>query len=122
MRSFAGTLGASEPVDVDLHYLPSSRSIEFAAHNPGSRAASLAIRANAYWTGDEEQRLSVPAKERAKTRLSLAESGNWYDYTVSGDGFERRFAGRLETGGPGISDPAVGLVRAEALDGTASRD
>jgi phospholipase C len=38
---------------------------------------------------------------------TLHASHNWYDFTVAGEQFERRFAGRMETGGPAYSDPAV---------------
>ena len=34
-------------------------------------------------------------------------NGNWYDFTVSAAGFERRFAGRMENGGNLISDPVM---------------
>jgi phospholipase C len=42
-------------------------------------------------------------------RVSVEHSGNWYDYTVSdaSSGFERRFAGRMETGRPSVTDPAM---------------
>jgi phospholipase C len=41
----------------------------------------------------------------------LSKSGNWYDLTARTDqGFLRRFAGRLETGKDGVSDPAVGIA------------
>jgi phospholipase C len=38
----------------------------------------------------------------------LEESSNWYDFTVQSTGFERRFAGRMETGEHSRSDPAMG--------------
>ncbi|MGT2490494.1 phospholipase domain-containing protein [Cupriavidus basilensis] len=36
--------------------------------------------------------------------------GNWYDFvvTTTQGSFRRRFAGRLETGADGVSDPALG--------------
>jgi phospholipase C len=34
-------------------------------------------------------------------------SHGWYDLSVSGEQFERHFAGRMETGAPSFSDPAV---------------
>jgi phospholipase C len=40
---------------------------------------------------------------------NLAASGNWYDFTVQASNFERRFAGRMESGQHGISDPAMAL-------------
>ena len=33
--------------------------------------------------------------------------GYWHDFTVQAAGFERRFAGRVETGEDSISDPAM---------------
>ena len=43
--------------------------------------------------------------------LDLRNAYGWYDLTVSVDGdsgFVRRFAGHVETGRPGYSDPALG--------------
>jgi phospholipase C len=46
----------------------------------------------------------------ARILLDLGRSSNWYDFSlkISGvEGFEKRYAGRVETGKPGISDPAM---------------
>ncbi|HEY7184183.1 MAG TPA: phospholipase domain-containing protein, partial [Blastocatellia bacterium] len=46
----------------------------------------------------------------ARVLLDLESSSNWYDFSlkISGvEGFEKRYAGRVETGRPGISDPAM---------------
>jgi phospholipase C len=41
----------------------------------------------------------------------VSTSGNWYDLTLQqGQTFVRRFAGRLETGKNGVSDPAMAAV------------
>jgi hypothetical protein len=49
-----------------------------------------------------EQGEIKPIKAKA-----VADSSCWYDFTVAGElNFERRFAGRLESGKHGISDPA----------------
>jgi phospholipase C len=40
--------------------------------------------------------------------LPLEEQQGWYDYAVQAGEWMRRFAGRLETGRHGISDPAMG--------------
>jgi len=49
----------------------------------------------------------------------LKGSGYWYDFTVTVSGlkgYTRRFAGRLETGKPSISDPAMyGPAQADQL-------
>ncbi len=45
--------------------------------------------------------------------VDLVKSLGWYDFSlkVSGtDSFEKRFAGRVETGKPGYSDPHMGMV------------
>ena len=50
----------------------------------------------------------VALKTTARQSWKVSESGNWYDFTISAPGFERRFAGRMENGGNLISDPAMG--------------
>ena len=65
------------------------------------------VRAEAY-RSDGPWSLDLKPGQTVKRSWALAEQGRWYDFTVSGEGFERRFAGRLETGAPGISDPAMG--------------
>jgi len=50
----------------------------------------------------------VAPKAIARQSWKVSESGNWYDFTISAPGFERRFAGRMENGGNLISDPAMG--------------
>ena len=45
--------------------------------------------------------------------LNLAGSHGWYDFTIKingSDTFEKRYAGRVETGMPGFSDPKMGNV------------
>ena len=49
----------------------------------------------------------------ASAVLDLSKSYNWYDFSVRVDGFpeyEQRFAGRVETGAAGFSDPYMGGV------------
>jgi len=54
------------------------------------------------------EQLSIPAGGRVNREWSVAETGNWYDFTVSAGTFVRRAAGRIETGKHSISDPAMG--------------
>jgi phospholipase C len=54
-----------------------------------------------------QQTLFVPAHRSAEHSWELAGIGNWYDFTATAAGFTRRFAGRVETGRPSISDPAM---------------
>jgi phospholipase C len=51
--------------------------------------------------------------EKKEIVLDLSKSYNWYDTSIKVNGkntFEKRFAGRAETGEPGKSDPFMGRV------------
>ena len=53
----------------------------------------------------------TPTTRPADARLALATNHHWYDVSVTIadlNGFLRRFAGRVETGKAGFSDPAIG--------------
>lgn len=65
------------------------------------------IVANAY-RKDDPWTLRLPADELGERSWKLTDSGNWYDFTLTAAGFERRFAGRMENGKNLISDPAMG--------------
>jgi phospholipase C len=51
-----------------------------------------------------------PGGER-RIRFRLGASYCWYDFTVKVGAFSRRFAGRVETGKLGYSDPVMGGLR-----------
>jgi phospholipase C len=78
--------------------------------NAGPRACRFELTPNAYaWGG--HRTLSVGPHAELEHRVSLRQSGHWYDFTVEVDhlgGYARRFAGRVETGRDSISDPAMG--------------
>jgi phospholipase C len=110
VRSFRGTVApASIKTEIDLSYDPENVSLELKVCNDGNAAATFTVSANAYrldgpWT------LTVPAGGTAEQRWSIASSSGWYDFTVASHlNFERRFAGRLESGKHSISDPAMGM-------------
>ncbi|TZF85511.1 phospholipase C, phosphocholine-specific (plasmid) [Pedobacter sp. BS3] len=53
----------------------------------------------------------LPANGRKNVVLDLSSSFCWYDFTVKIDGFkqfENRYAGKVETGEPGYTDPVMG--------------
>jgi phospholipase C len=66
----------------------------------------VVIAANAY-RNDGPWTFSVAPNETADRSWRVSASGNWYDFTVSAAGFERRFAGRMENGRSSLSDPAM---------------
>ncbi|MDE3250969.1 MAG: DUF756 domain-containing protein, partial [Bacteroidota bacterium] len=67
----------------------------------------LVITDNAY--GQPTIRKQVNRK--AAIVLNLEKSQRWYDFTITArdyPAFSKRYAGRVETGEAGISDPAMG--------------
>ncbi|MEO6894288.1 MAG: phospholipase domain-containing protein, partial [Ginsengibacter sp.] len=60
-----------------------------------------------------KQSLELNKTDSKELVLDLQKSFNWYDISVKIKGnnlFEKRFAGRVETGEPGKSDPFMGRV------------
>ena len=105
LRDFKGTALAGP--ETALSYDRNRGAIALTVTNPSGTAQRLTVRANAY-RADRPMDLGLAAGGKARQLLTLADSGNWYDFSVVGEGFERRFAGRLETGAHGTSDPALG--------------
>ncbi|ACB96665.1 phosphocholine-specific phospholipase C [Beijerinckia indica] len=57
--------------------------------------------------------LTVPAHRPVALYWKLETTGGWYDFAVTSDfdsTFQRRLAGRVETGRHSVSDPAMGLT------------
>ncbi len=87
-------------------YEAARKSIRIVLRNEGYNEAALVLRANAYRT-DGPWTLPVAPGQRVTRDLDLNASHGWYDFSATGNRFERRFAGRMETGNHSISDPAV---------------
>jgi phospholipase C len=51
--------------------------------------------------------VAVAPNASAQKTWPISDSGNWYDLTISANGIERRFAGRMENGQNLTSDPAM---------------
>jgi phospholipase C len=110
VREFRGQLPApaanTANPELELQYDLARRSLRMVAGNEGQGDVTLTIRSNAY-RNDGPWSLALGSGRRGTREWSLEASHHWYDFTVSGEGFERRFAGRMETGAPSFSDPAV---------------
>lgn len=108
LRSFQGS--ATDPaVKIGLEYHPSGDAVLAVENRNNERGYEICFTDRSYGTGDGKFR--VEAGGTRKVRLSLAKSERWYDVAVTITdvaGYERGFAGRVETGLPGISDPAMG--------------
>lgn len=115
-REFAGS-GDDPALDVSCEYVrkPSqprvlTGDIEVRFNNRHTtRDYSFVIRDHAYGSG--ERRGTVKAGKKTSMVLSLAHSFQWYDFGIriaGAESFLRRYAGRVETGRAGYSDPAMG--------------
>lgn len=94
--------------ECQLDYVNGDVRISF--HNTGSTACKLMIEDNAYRSGGPWL-VELEPGETVQRTWSLQDSASWYDLSVSSDansGFSRRFAGRVETGKHGLSDPMMG--------------
>ncbi|HWK55917.1 MAG TPA: phospholipase C, phosphocholine-specific [Parapedobacter sp.] len=105
-RKFAGNINAVEP-DVALDYDERKGGISIRLRHQSGTSLAVALVSNAYGYPASEM-LTVTAGRVLKKNISLKKSANWYDFTVqTADGFSCRFAGRVETGMHGVSDPAM---------------
>jgi phospholipase C len=77
-----------------------------------SSTPSLEIIDNAY--GQKKRAVTLGKNSMLSTTLDLSKSGQWYDASVRvpASTFELRFAGRVETGKDGVTDPALDGVNA----------
>ncbi|SFU97012.1 phosphocholine-specific phospholipase C [Pseudoduganella namucuonensis] len=75
--------------------------------NDGVATREVALRKLAYGDAPVQLRTLAPG-ESARILLPLEAQRHWYDYSVQSGDWLRRFAGRLETGRDGVSDPAMG--------------
>ncbi|CAG5006262.1 Non-hemolytic phospholipase C [Dyadobacter sp. CECT 9275] len=107
-RKFSGKTDALFP-EVAVRYDHKKGGVSLKIHHENAKPVTVEIIANAYAYGGPWL-LEVLPKGSVKKEWTLAQSGNWYDFTLKtsdGTEFLRRFAGRVETGKPGVSDPAM---------------
>lgn len=97
------------PPSLELRYLAKHSAVELVAHNVSGRRAVLRL-VDAF---DPRvcNELTLAREGRVKEQLPLRASARWYDLTVTSQaffGWSSRFAGRLETGRHGFSNPLLG--------------
>lgn len=96
---------------VTAHEDPANGALTLAFHNPTARPMDLAIAPNAYVKACLPQRVRLAPGKTVRRSWPLAKSGGWYDLAVTAAGdpdFLQRYAGRVENGRPGVSDPEMG--------------
>lgn len=105
---FQGNINNAAP-ELQLQYDYDNGALGVFLNNSESTPLQVVIEANAYDYPAIEQ-ISLRSGEPLTIPIDLEKSHRWYDFTVKTDtGFSHRFAGRVETGQPGISDPAMAM-------------
>ncbi len=115
-RHFKGDLsrlraGGTAVPEVRVCYDIANGNVYLEMLNAGQAAAKFTVRAKAY-RDDGPWSATVAGGAKAELHWDLSSSGAWYDFVVSCDAdasWQRRFAGRVETGKHSVSDPAMGL-------------
>jgi phospholipase C len=107
-REFRGD--ASDPmVDIHFNYQDTSTNGLLQLKNTQSQPATVEMVDHAYGAARLTRTLAVG--ETSTLRLPFDKSHGWYDFSVKIKGhenFEKRYAGRIETGKDSISDPFMG--------------
>ncbi|MFF7159995.1 phosphocholine-specific phospholipase C [Streptomyces sp. NPDC008086] len=104
VRWFKGSNRAAGPEVTARH---TGDDVELTLTNKGTATVRLKI-ANGY--GGRATTVTVRPGATVCRTVDLAGSRRWYDLTVTADtdpAFLRRFAGHVENGRPGVSDPAI---------------
>jgi phospholipase C len=111
LREFKGQLnkaGSRTGSEIEVRFDVKKFAVRLTVVNRDRAKRQFTITPNAYFAEGPWILTVDPGKSRSR-EWPLAASSSWYDFTVTSDTFMRRFAGRMETGAHGISDPAMGV-------------
>ncbi|MFJ8673641.1 phosphocholine-specific phospholipase C [Streptomyces sp. NPDC093589] len=106
LRTFKGP-GTTAGPEVTARHDASAGSIDLTLTNPGAGDCHLTV-TNAY--DGKSETFTVRAGASVRHTVDLRAGKRWYDLSVvsdTDDTFLRRFAGHVENGEPGVSDPAI---------------
>jgi phospholipase C len=111
VRELKGSFAESDAQpEVVVRYNVARGALQLRVANTGASACRVTVRSSVYDTVDPLE-FTLGRGRRQEHLIALDRTGLWYDLTVTADHdsrFVRRFAGRLENGTHGISDPALG--------------
>jgi phospholipase C len=110
LRIFRGQAGGAE-IDADLAYDPGEDQVRIVLKNPTAEARTVEIGGGGRYDHGPARAVELQPGATAELASSVAASAGWYDLvltTPASPAFGRRFAGRLQTGRAGLTDPAIG--------------
>lgn len=116
-RRFAGKLGdGASRGEVQLNALSKQGDVELVLRNLGDTPLAFAVAMDGHYPvrGARSRLVRVAPGATVLDRWSLVASDQWYDLSVMLEGeagFVRRFAGKVETGRAGRTDPGIGPMR-----------
>lgn len=108
LRRFAASGANAGAQEATVGYAVPAGDLRIDLINNGSANVTFLLTDNRY--GTKAQATTVAAGTRLQLPWSLAASQQWYDISITCDAdahFLRQFAGHVETGKPGITDPAM---------------
>ncbi|MEN0057030.1 MAG: phospholipase C, phosphocholine-specific [Mucilaginibacter sp.] len=109
-RHFAGDKNDPE-LSVDVSYTKTGDLEIHMVNLHRTKAYHITINDNAYRL--PVQKLSLKPGQKTSKVISLEASHHWYDISIAADGYNaflRSYAGRVETGRHGFTDPAIGAA------------
>ncbi|MGW2484654.1 phosphocholine-specific phospholipase C [Streptomyces sp. NPDC001571] len=108
LRTFQGP-GKTAGPEVTARHNAGTGNLDLTMTNAGKATVHLKV-ASAAAYGGATQTFTVAAGATVKYTVDLRAGKSWYDVSVTSDAdttFLRRFAGHVETGASGVSDPAL---------------
>ncbi|MDC7675550.1 phosphocholine-specific phospholipase C [Asticcacaulis machinosus] len=106
-RTLKGQMSVSEP-EVIFKGDPKTGQVSLSLRNRHTAPLTLRLDGSAY--GGAAADITLKPGQTVKRSFDATQSGHWYDLSITAQGFERRFAGRLETGKASVSDPLMGGI------------
>ncbi|MNU56434.1 Non-hemolytic phospholipase C precursor [compost metagenome] len=114
-RHFTGDLALARTAELDpeirVCYDIANGDVYVSFINGGKAPCTFEVTPNAYYSNHERWSFTVPPGSRVEQHWALEGSGHWYDFTArlaEDPAWQRRFAGRVETGSASVTDPAMG--------------
>jgi phospholipase C len=112
-RRYAGPVAAT---GLAVEAAQQGDAIAVALVNRGTRQADFLIEMDSRYpvANERKQRIAVASGHSMTVTLALGPSDNWYDFSVTAEGFagfSRRFAGKVENGLAGKTDPGIGAMQ-----------
>lgn len=114
-RHFTGEIdeqGKQTEPEIKVCYNVIDGNVHLTLDNLNTQKRTFRIEDQAYFN-KEIWHVSLDSQAKHTQEWILCDCGRWYDFIVTCEElprWQRRFAGRVETGKHGISDPAMGMI------------